>query len=159
MFAISAVLDINPPGISPVLSREQMWQGLVMKAENALPFVPAMQSCEVIERLDDGFIREIVLRGVRMRERIILTAPVEVRFIRLDTPYDGWITNVLHDGPRGLALSFSFAMRFPGASDGSPAERAEGQAVKDSYLGAIASTVDATRRMVSEGVITAEAVA
>src|SRR5262245_424871 len=65
MYAISETVPVNPAGITPVLSKSQVWQGLVMKAENALPFVPAMESCEIVERYGDGFLREIVLRGDR----------------------------------------------------------------------------------------------
>jgi len=155
MYAISKAIDVNPPGAEPVLTREQLWQGLVMKAENALPFVGAMESCRVLERYDDGFLREIVLRGERMRERITLTAPVEVRFERRDTDYSGWITNVIHDSDRGLVLSFSFAIRFPGCAEGSAEERAQGDAVRESYLAAVASTLAATRRFVTEGAIAA----
>ena len=98
MYALSAAVAVNPPGVTPVLSADQVWRGCVMKAENALPFVDAMQACHVVERFDGGFVREIVLRGVRMRERITFTPPVQVHFQRLEAHgYDGWITNVISE--------------------------------------------------------------
>jgi hypothetical protein len=147
MFTISAARPVNPPGEPVALSRTQLWRGLVMKAENALPFVAAMESCEILERYPDGFLREIVLRGARMRERIVLTPEIEVRFTRVDTPHAGWIVNAIHDSEWGLLLSFSFALRFPGTEDGSAEERAAGDAVRESYLGAIDSTLTATRQI------------
>ena len=41
MYAVSLSVDINPAGTEPLLTREQGWAGLVMKAENAVPFVLA----------------------------------------------------------------------------------------------------------------------
>lgn len=122
-----------------------------MKAENALPFVHAMEDCRVVERYDNGFLREIKLRGVTMTERITFTPQVEVYFERVDAKgYDGWITNVLSEGPTGPLLTFTFAVGFPETAAGSPEERAKGDAVKASYISAIESTLDAVRRLVAE---------
>jgi hypothetical protein len=152
MYALSASVEVNPPGTAPLLTRDQMWQGLVMKAENALPFVHAMEACRVLERYPDGFLREIKLRGVSMKERITFTPPVEVYFERVDAQgYDGWIANVLSDGPSGLILTFTFAVGFPDTLPGSPEEKQKGDAVRESYASAVASTLDATRRLASEG--------
>jgi hypothetical protein len=136
----------------PVLNADQIWRGLVMKAENALPFVDAMQECRVVERLDDGFVREIVLRGVRTRERITFTPPVQVHFQRLEASgYDGWITNVISESAQGLMLVFTFYVGFPDAAAGSPEEARRGEAVKASYVSAIASTLQAVRALVVAG--------
>jgi hypothetical protein len=151
MYALSASFDVNPPGTTPVLTAQQVWQGLVMKAENALPFVPAMEACQIVERYPDGFLRQIKLRGVTMTERITFTPPVEVYFERVDAKgYDGWITNLISDGPHGLLLTFTFAVGFPGAAPGSAEERKQGDAVRDSYISAITSTLQAVRRLVGE---------
>ncbi len=73
MYAISATFEVNPAGEPIRINKSQMWRGLVMKAEYAVPFVPAMDDCRVLERFDDGFTREIRLRGTVMRERIVFT--------------------------------------------------------------------------------------
>jgi hypothetical protein len=152
MYVISASLEINPEGVTPKLEHEQVWQGLVMKARNALPFVKAMEACKVIHEYNDGFLREIVLRGVKMTERITFTPPVEVYFERVDAQgYDGWISNLISESRYGLMLTFTFAVGFPGAAPGSAEEKHQGDAVKSSYLSAIQSTLDATRRLVQEG--------
>ena len=54
----------------PRLSRSDIWKGLVMKAENALPFVPGMAKCNVVKRMPNGLVRDIVFRGEDARERI-----------------------------------------------------------------------------------------
>ena len=40
----------------PKLSRSDIWKGLLMKAENALPFVPGMAKCNVIARTPNGLV-------------------------------------------------------------------------------------------------------
>jgi hypothetical protein len=151
MYAIAASSDVNPPGEPVQISRAQMWRGLVSKAEYAVPFVPGMTECRVIEPLPEGFLREIVVRGVRMVERISLTPDVEVLFERVEPADGGWITNVLSDSERGLVLTFTFAVSFPGVEPESAEERAKGEAMRDSYIAAIASTIAETRRRVREG--------
>jgi hypothetical protein len=151
MYALSAAVEVNPPGATPILTPDQVWRGLVMKAENAVPFVDAMEACRVVERFDDGFVREIVLRGVRMRERITLTPPVQVHFRRIEAHgYDGWITNVISESDNGLLLVFTFCVGFPDAAPGSADERRRGDAVKACYVSAITSTLKAVRTLAGE---------
>jgi hypothetical protein len=153
MYAISSAFEVNPAGEPIRISQAQLWKGLVMKAEYAVPFVPAMEDCRIIERFDDGFLREVHLRGVVMRERIIFTPDVEVYFERVEPPNGGWITNVISESERGLLLTFTFALTFPGIPEGSDEERRRGDAVKESYVAAIAATLAETRRRVRDGVI------
>lgn len=153
MYAISSSFEVNPAGEAIHVNRDQMWKGLVMKAEYAVPFVPEMKECRILERYGDGFLREVDLRGVLMRERIVFTPEVEVYFERVDPPNGGWIANVISDSDRGLLLTFTFGLTFPGVAEGSAEERQRGEAVKESYVAAIAATLAETRRRVREGVI------
>ncbi len=151
MYAISESVVVNPPGARE-LTRAQVWKGLVMKAENAVGFVSAMMSCKIIERYDDGFLREIELRGERMRERITFTPEVLVHFDRVaGARFPGWIDNLLSDSERGLMLTFTFAIGFPGAAPGSAEEKSQGDAVRESYLSAIRTTLARTRELVEAG--------
>lgn len=87
MIFVSNVESVNGPGLVH-LTREQLWAGLVMKANNALPFVPAMQSCEVIERHSDvSFDRNIVLRGQPHTERIVLEGLTGLFSLALQVPF------------------------------------------------------------------------
>lgn len=153
MYAISASFEVNPAHETVQISREQMWKGLVRKAEYAVPFVPEMTDCRILERFDGGFLRQIRLRGTIMRERIMFTPDVEVYFERVDPADSGWITNVMSESNRGLLLTFTFALTFPGTAEGSEQERQRGAGVKDSYIVAIEATIAETRRLVRESII------
>jgi hypothetical protein len=151
MYAISESVLVNGPGQHEI-TRDQLWQGLVMKAENAVEFVSAMESCEIVERFEDGFLREIKLRGDRMFERITFTPKVQVHFERVkQAKFPGWITNLISDSDAGLMLTFTFAIGFPGAAAGSEDERRQGDAVRASYVSAVRSTLARTRELAEAG--------
>ena len=73
------------------MSRSDIWRGLVMKAENALPFVPGMAKCDVVARSENGLVRDIVFRGEDARERITLYPEEKVVFVRESGNVDGFI--------------------------------------------------------------------
>lgn len=149
MIKVSRRIPVNEPG-QPTLSRSDVWQGLVMKADNALPFVPAMTYCQVLNReTDKVFVREIEFRGERCRERITLMPQQRVKFERLDGSVLGTILNEIEEDADGLGLRFSFALSLAGEADGSPAEQEYGAVVEKDYLKAVDATLAAIRKMKS----------
>jgi len=54
-----------------------------MKANNALPYVPIMQKCEVIEHGDRWLMRNIVVNNVPLRERVTFEPEQRVIFERV----------------------------------------------------------------------------
>ena len=149
MFALSYTTDVNPPGATPVLTRSQVWQGLVMKAEDARPFVPGMEKCEVVEHFDGGLVRDVSFKGDAVRERITFTPDIQVHFDQFER--GSWITNVISESERGLLLTFTFAVMFPGVQPGSTAERERGESMRGAYVAAVAATLDRVRAMSRDG--------
>jgi hypothetical protein len=147
MIEVSKRIPVNEPG-QPVLNRSDVWKGLVMKADNALPFVPAMTHCMVLNRESDRvFVREIEFRGERCRERITLTPEQRVEFVRLDGSVLGTILNLIEEDEAGLGLRFSFKLKLDGVEDGSPQEVEYGKVVEKDYLKAVDATLAAIRKM------------
>lgn len=152
MISVSSSVLVNPPGEATELTRDDVWHGLVLKAENALPFVPAMTKCEVIERTDESILRKIEFRGQEFGERITFTPGRQVRFERTYGPVLGTIRNDLGEDEHGeLRLTFSFDLELAGVEPGSKQERDYEATMKDDYLKAAAATLTAVRRMVAEG--------
>jgi len=150
MIEVSKRIPVNEPG-QPVLTRSDVWKGLVMKADNALPFVPAMTHCKVLNRESDRvFVREIEFRGERCRERITLTPERQVEFVRLDGSVLGTILNLIEEDESGLGLRFSFKLKLAGVPDGSPEEVEYGKVVEKDYLKAVDATLAAIRKMKSD---------
>lgn len=147
MINVSRRIPVNEPG-QPTLTRADVWQGLVMKADNALPFVPAMTHCQVLKReAPNVFVREIEFRGERCRERVALFPQERVTFERLDGSVLGNIRNEIEDDADGLGLRFSFSLSLAGEADGSAAEQAYGAVVEKDYLKAVDATLAAIRKM------------
>jgi len=155
MIFVTHALPVNVPG-EPYLTSQNVWDGLVLKANNALPFVPSMTYCEVTRRHSDTvFDRDIEFRGQRFTERITLEAPHRVIFTRIAGPVLGTIANEIEGAGDDLALRFSFALVVMGVTGGSSAERDYAESMTGDYLKAVAATLGAVRRLATEPVVPA----
>jgi hypothetical protein len=147
MIFVTHALPVNVPG-QPVLDRGAVWDGLLLKANNALPFVPSMTFCEVTSRLSDTvFDRDIEFRGQHFTERITLEAPHRVVFTRIAGPVLGTIANEIEETADGLALRFSFALVVEGVAGGTAAEQEYADSMTGDYLKAVEATLSAMRRL------------
>lgn len=151
MISVTSAVPVNPPGEEFSLDRDDVWAGLLLKTEDALPFVPSMTRCDVLEHYDDGLLREVEFRGQTFRERITLTPKERVRFDRLPGgAVDGFILNEIEEDDGELTLRFSFNLELADVEPGSEEERAYEQTMSGDYLKAVGATLVAVRRMVSE---------
>ena len=150
MIFVTHELPVNVPG-EPHLDRAAVWDGLVLKANNALPFVPSMTYCEVTARHGGTvFDRDIDFRGQRFTERITLEAPHRVVFARIAGPVLGTIANEIEGTGDDLQLRFSFALVVEGVEGGSPAEQEYAESMTADYLKAVAATLTAMRRLAAD---------
>jgi hypothetical protein len=157
MIFVSHRLPVNEEG-GPTLTQSDVWDGLVMKASNALPFVPSMTSCEVTARYDDNvFDRDIDFRGQRMTERITLEEPHRVVFTRIAGPVLGTIANEVEKDGDDLYLRFSFALVVAAVEGGSAAEVEYAENMTGDYLKAVAATLAAMRRIKTGETVSAQA--
>jgi len=138
------------PAGQPRLSRSDIWKGLVMKAENALPFVPGMAKCNVVQRTPNGLVRDIVFRGEDARERITFHPERKVVFVRESGNVDGFIVNEVLGGDNDLRLRFSFALQLVDAPSDSAEEREFREIMERDYLKAVEATLGAIRKMVAD---------
>ncbi len=150
MYKLSRTIPINEPS-KPLLSRHDVWTGLEMKANNALPFVPIMQKCEVREQGPGWLTRDIVVNSVPLREKVTFEPEQRVIFERIGGSEPGRIENIIGEDAQGnLTLTFSFALTKEGVAPGSEAETRHFAPMEAAYLGAVASTLGAVRRTVLE---------
>lgn len=149
MYALSYAIPVNPDGVTPKLTREQVWRGLEMKAENAIPFVNGMTQCDVEKRTENTITRTVTFRGTQHKEFITLYKPIQVYFERMDGT--GWIDNTISDSENGLMLTFTFGITFPGVPENTPEEKAFGDNMRGAYTGAVEATLARVRQMVKAG--------
>jgi hypothetical protein len=62
LIVLSQTFPINPPGVEPVLSVEQVWEVLSIKSRTPELFIQAMASTTVLEEHETSLVREVVFR-------------------------------------------------------------------------------------------------
>jgi Domain of unknown function (DUF1857) len=150
-------IPVNPPGSEVRLTRDDVWRGLMWKAEVPMPFVEPIVDCEILERFDDGFLREIqhlTPSGVPepIQERIILDPQQTVTFLRLSGGTVGRIINEIVEDSGELFLQFHFVLGLLGVAHRSPQEDEYRAGFARGYLSAVSTTLEALREMVRTGV-------
>jgi hypothetical protein len=150
VYKLSRTILVNEPS-KTTLSRHDVWAGLLMKANNALPYVPIMSKCEVIERGEGWLTRDILLKDVPLREKVSFEPEKRVIFDRIGGDELGRIENIIGEDEKGnLTLTFSFGLTKKGIPEGSDAEQKHFAQMEGAYFGAVASTLAAVRRTVDE---------
>jgi len=150
MYKLSRTVPVNEAS-KPFLSRHDVWTGLMMKARNALPFVPQMTKCEVVEQGAGWVLRDILLGEEPLREKVTFEPEQRVIFERVAGNEPGRIENTLGEDEHGnLTLTFSFALTRKGLEGNPEAEKKHFAPMEGMYLNAVASTLAAVRRTVDE---------
>lgn len=151
MIEVSRTLPVND-GTLPELSLDAMWEGLLEKARNPLPYVKAITACTIVEELESGLVRDVALHGETAREVVTFYPKELVHFVRT-SGMPGMIDNKLSvDDDGELQLTFSFRLVVPGAAAGSAEEREVADAMVEDYLDAVRTTIAAARDRVAAAV-------
>jgi hypothetical protein len=85
------LIQVNDP-LNPLIdtiTREQLWRGLVMRAESPKLFVPHLDECTIGERTSGSFTRRQRYGDLVIDDRVLLTPLHEVR---VDVPAQGEIS-------------------------------------------------------------------
>ena len=76
------LVQINDP-LMPLLdplSREQLWRGLVRRAEDPVPFVLGLDECRILDRGENYLKRELRFGAVHFVDHVRLDPPDAVRY-------------------------------------------------------------------------------
>ncbi|KAG0156424.1 hypothetical protein PDIDSM_3602 [Penicillium digitatum] len=121
---IAFTAPINPPGATPVIPPEQVWNGLLFKIRSAETFVPgAIQSTKVISDSIDPLtgnavtVRDVLFRETQetVQETVTAFKPTRVEF---EQPDGSKISNVISQGAGGeLYMTYIFEWRHSGVSE------------------------------------------
>lgn len=150
MFTLSHTLAVNDA--VPKLTRGQLWQGLVLKAENPVPFLEAMSACTIVERGENWLLRDFTLRGEEMQEHVTFEPENSVLFERTKSSAMGSVLNEIVELENGeLGLRFTFVLDVEGLEDGSAEEADFAERMSQSYFQGVASTLAEIRRRVAAG--------
>ncbi|KAL1900772.1 hypothetical protein Cpir12675_000786 [Ceratocystis pirilliformis] len=109
---VSYIAPVNPPGVSPALSHEQLWKAMNMKVTSPSLFVPAITKC-VVHSSEPGLVRRTVTLRTDHGESEIdedcgLFEPTKIVFSR---PDGSSVINLLSPGSDGqLYMAYIFEL-------------------------------------------------
>jgi glyoxylase-like metal-dependent hydrolase (beta-lactamase superfamily II) len=144
------LIQINDP-LNPLLaplSRQQLWKGLMTRVENPVPFLPGLESCEIVERSDAGLTRVLRFGQATIRDRVTCRSEEWVCFEVVPGPghAGGSLTITIEEpSPSVLFLRFAYRTSLPEATNGEELRYAE--YVKSAYHESDLDTVRLIREM------------
>lgn len=148
------LIGINDP-LNPLIdtiTREQLWRGLVLRAEDPKRFIPHLDECTIGERQAGNFTRRLRYGELVIDDTVFLTPLQEVRF---EVPAQGEIAasrlTMAIEAPSEdmLVVRFSYDDGNPSASDDTG--RMYEDFKKSAYQEADIDTVKIVRQLAAEG--------
>ncbi|MBP5985935.1 MAG: DUF1857 family protein [Azonexus sp.] len=130
------LIQINDPENPLVdsLTRDQLWQGLLHRVENPVPFLPGLESCTILEREAATLLRELDFGPAVIHDRVTLVDMVSVLFdIQPSEAHPGGSLTITIEEPEPGFLFLRFAYQTTLASDPNSEERAYIEYVKSAY--------------------------
>lgn len=107
------LVEINDP-FNPLidpLTREQLWQGLVLRAESPQAFIPYLEGCVITARSPDGMTRELFYGNLTVRDAVTFTPQQAVRYqvpTQQDIPASTLVMSIEEPQPDWLHVRFEY---------------------------------------------------
>lgn len=108
------LIQINDPGnplVAP-LTREQLWHGLVLRAERPTLFVMGLDRCEIIGRSQAGIARRLYFGKLVIEDEVRFFPPLKVHYAvpeQEDIPASGLTMTIEEPQPESLFVRFEYA--------------------------------------------------
>ncbi|MBK7685545.1 MAG: DUF1857 family protein [Rhodocyclaceae bacterium] len=152
-----AVNDANVPH-AEFLTRAQLWAGLMYRVDDARPFLPGLDGCQILSRRDSVVERRLNFGAVTIDDRASFAINHWVRFETATTPTHGGgllTIRIEEPEPMCLFLRFTYNTMFARGAEAEDAPYAE--FLRQAYMAADIDTVRVIRTLVTTGVIDAAA--
>jgi hypothetical protein len=149
----SHLIQINDP-FNPLiepLSREQLWRGLVLRAENPLLFVMALDGFEIVERGDNMLARELRFGKLTLRDRVRFEPMKQVRYeieAAGDSPMATLVMTIEEPEPEQLFVRFDYET--VAGDTTAPMDQFYSSFAKQAYVEADIDTISTIRRLALE---------
>jgi hypothetical protein len=149
----SHLIQINDP-LNPLidpLSREQLWRGLVLRAENPLLFVLALDGFEIVERGENALARKLHFGKLTLRDRVSFSPMQQVRYeieAAGDSPAATLVMSIEEPEPEQLFVRFDYETLQGEAA--APMDEFYNSFAKQAYIEADIDTVSTIRRLALE---------
>lgn len=150
---VAVTMPVNPPGETLRLTKEQVYEGLVLKAREPTRFVSIISASNILSEHATGLLREVHFKEKPepVHEKVFMFPPGQVTFT-MTSPKSGeqlaHITNVISTTPDGeLLVTFTFAFGPNGPLDVGEAAEAEERGREKLAKDTIARTLTVIREL------------
>lgn len=143
--------DFSLPDV-PVLSRLQLWQGLVLRAEQPELVLEGLESCVILERGADYIRREQDFGKVQVRDRVTfldLEAVIYQTEASESLPAGQLTMKIEEPAPGSLFVRFTYASET--AQGAAAEEKMYLEYLKDAYVQSDIATIAMIRELVASG--------
>ena len=130
------LIQINDPAnpLLPTLTRQQLWQGLLHRVHDPVPFLPGLESCDILENDGNTLLRALNFGAALIHDRVTLDVEQAVRFDILPTEqHAGGSLTIRIEEPESLHLFLRFAYETTLGQGNSEEEKAYIDYVKSAY--------------------------
>ena len=148
------LIQINDP-MNPLidtLTREQVWHGLVLRAEDPKMFIPHLDACDIVEREAGAFRRRLTFGELVIEDQVFLTPLQEVRY---EVPAQGEIAasslKMVIEAPGDAVLLLRFCYDDGQGEHTDPANAMYDDFKRSAYQEADIDTVRILRQLAGEG--------
>jgi hypothetical protein len=148
----SHIIQINDP-LNPLidpLSREQLWRGLVLRAENPMLFVLALDGFEIVGHAKNTLTRTLHFGKLTLRDRVSFEPMRQVRYeieSAGDAPVATLVMTIEEPEPDQLFVRFAYETLQGGAA---ALDEFYGSFARQAYVEADIDTVATIRRLAQE---------
>jgi len=107
------IVEINDP-LNPLidsLTREQIWRGLVLRAENPKLFMPHLDRCELLERTENSVVRELHYGTLKIRDTVLYFRLDRIEYRvppQADIPASSLTMSIQEPQPEYLQVRFDY---------------------------------------------------
>jgi hypothetical protein len=148
------LIEVNDP-LNPLidlLTHEQLWRGLLLRAESPKLFVPHLDECVIDERSETGFRRRLRYGELVIEDQVRLLAPHQVRYevpAQKDISASSLVMTIETPGPDVLWVRFQYDDGHDAATDAANAMYDDFR--RSAYQESDIDTIRVLRELASEG--------
>jgi hypothetical protein len=151
------IVEINDPRnpLLDVLTREQVWLGLLRRAERPMDFLPQLKGCLIVMRGESTLVRELDFGAFIVRDRVRLIPQEQLTFDTESAPNvpAGRLSIAIETlGADHLQLRFTYDVERE-RTDDADLEAQYDRYIQSAYLQADIDSVKIMRALLAQGVL------
>ncbi len=146
-----AINDPNNPLVQP-LTRSQLWQGLLFRVDDPLPFLPGLEACTLVERHGNTLKRRLDFGAAVIEDHVTLAEEHWVRFtIQPSAQHAGGELTITIEEPAPEHFFLRFAYTTTLGQDGDAEDASYADYIKSAYQQSDLDCVRIIRTLAASG--------